>query len=107
METHDKKPRVFISHSSHDKQFVQYLARELRWFEFDVWYDEWEIAIGDSIVEKVFAGLDASDTLIVVLSPVSVESRWVKEELSTAVMRRISENDIRILPILIPTVSLT
>ena len=32
---------------------------------------------------------------------VSVNSRWVKEELNTAVMRRISENDLRILPVLI------
>jgi len=97
------KPRVFVSHSSQDKEVASELAWNLRLFQFEVWYDEWEIAVGDSIVDKVFDGLKASDTLIIVLSPASVQSRWVKEELNTAVMRRISENDICILPVLIET----
>lgn len=57
--------------------------------------------MGDSIVEKVFDGLSASDTLVVVLSPASVTSRWVKEELDASVMRRLSEGNIRILPVLL------
>ena len=99
----DTKPRVFVSHTSKDKPFVEQFAWDLRQFGIDVWYDEWEIAVGDSIVEKVFAGLDASDTLIVVLSPASVTSRWVNEELSVALMRRLSEANIRIVPVLIET----
>lgn len=98
-----KKPRIFISHSSHDKHFVDELARQIRRFDFEVWYDDWEIAVGDSIVEKVFAGLAASDALLLVLSRASVASRWVKEELDVAVMRRLSEKDIRILPVLAET----
>jgi hypothetical protein len=98
-----KKPRVFVSHSSADKSFVEELAMALRHFRFDVWYDDWEIAVGDSIVGKVFAGLDQSDALLVVLSRASVTSRWVKEELNVAVMRRLSANDIRILPLLVET----
>ena len=97
------QPRVFISHSSADKPFVRDLAVELRSHGLDVWYDDWEIAVGDSIIDKIFEGLRASDTLVVVLSPVSVASRWVKEELNTVVMRRVSENDIRILPVLLET----
>jgi len=95
------KPKVFISHSSQDKNFVESLAKDFRGLGINVWYDKWEIAVGDSIVDKIFEGLEASDTLVIVLSQVSVSSRWVKEELSTAVMRRISENNIRILPALI------
>ncbi len=75
------KTRVFVSHSSKDQQFVDQFASELRRFGFDVWYDQWEIAVGDSIVEKVFEGLEASDTLVIVLSTASIGSRWVKEEL--------------------------
>ncbi|MFA6980519.1 MAG: toll/interleukin-1 receptor domain-containing protein [Ignavibacteriaceae bacterium] len=97
------KPRVFISHSSKDKSFTEELAWNLSEFGFDVWFDKWEIAIGDSIVDKVFEGIKASDSLIIVLSEVSVNSRWVKEELNTALMRRISENDIKILPVMIET----
>ncbi len=94
------KPTVFISYSSQDKEFAAHLARSLRRSGFDVWYDEWEISIGDSIVDKVFDGIKDSDCLVIVLSPVSVSSSWVKEELNTAVMRRISERNIRILPVL-------
>ncbi len=99
----DTKPKAFVSHTSKDKHFVEQFAWDLRQFGIDVWYDEWEIAAGDSIVEKVFAGLDASDNLIVVLSTASVTSRWVNEELSVALMRRLSEANIRIIPVLIET----
>ncbi len=93
--------RVFISYSSQDKSFVRGLAFDLKDFGVNVWYDDWEIQVGDSIVEKIFDGLEISDILIVVLSPFSVASNWVKEELSTTVMRKISETSILILPILI------
>jgi len=46
--------RVFISHSSKDKDFTAKLAENLRLCRIVVWYDEWKIAVGDSIVEKVF-----------------------------------------------------
>lgn len=95
------KPRVFVSHSSVDTPFAKEVAVELGLFHFKVWYDDWEIAIGESIVERVFAGLNGSDVLLIVLSRAAVASRWVKEELDVAVMRRLSENDIRILPVLI------
>ena len=97
------KPRVFISCTAQDKDSARLLARKLRIFKHEVLYNEWEIAVGDSIVEKVFDGLKASDTLILVLSPSSVQSRCVREELNVAVMRRIPENDIRILPVMVAT----
>jgi hypothetical protein len=101
--------KIFISHSSADKDFVENLAWRLKRFGVDVWYDGWEIKVGDSIIEKVFDGLEKSDALVLVLSKASVKSRWVKEELNTAAIRRIDDNDILILPVLkedcdIPTV---
>jgi hypothetical protein len=101
--------KVFISHSSADKDFVETIAWRLKRFGVEVWYDGWEIKVGDSIVAKVFDGLEKSDALAIVLSNASVKSRWVKEELNTATIRRIDDNDILILPILkedcdIPTV---
>jgi hypothetical protein len=98
-----EKPRIFVSHTATDKVFARYIAFRLKELGYSVWFDDWEIAVGDSIVEKVFNGLGASDALIVVLSPTSVLSRWVKEELNVGVMRRIQAKDIRILPVLIET----
>ena len=95
------KARVFVSHSSKDKPFVRRLSEDLLDLGVPIWFDDWEIAPGDSIIERVYSGLDASDALLVVLSQESVKSRWVSEELSVAVMRRLSADDIRVIPVLL------
>ncbi|MGY3036156.1 hypothetical protein ACVIIV_005326 [Bradyrhizobium sp. USDA 4354] len=97
------KPRVFLSHSSKDKSAARKLAGRLSELDFEVWFDEWQIAVGDSIVEKVFSALSASDTLVVLLSRASVRSRWVTEELNSSVMRQLSDGGIRVLPVLCET----
>jgi len=100
----EKKPtsQIFISHSSEDWQFVYHsVALRLQGLGYKVWYDKWSIAVGDSIVEKIFSGLSESDALIIVLSKNSINSKWVKEELSFTVMRKLSDSDIRLFPVLI------
>jgi hypothetical protein len=66
-----------------------------------VWYDDWEIGIGDSIVAKIEEGLARNDTLIVLLSPASVESKWVRRELDTALMNQLAGHNVKIIPVLI------
>jgi predicted nucleotide-binding protein len=73
-------PSVFLSHSSKDKAFVRELADFLRKDgEIKVWLDEREIHPGANIVTKIAEGLD-SDFVLLILSPDSVDSAWVKEE---------------------------
>ena len=65
-----------------------------------VWWDEWEIKVGDSIVQKISEGITESAYLAVVLSPASVNSNWVQKELNSALMRQLSaERAITILPL--------
>ncbi len=97
---------VFISHSHKDKRFVEWLANSLAASGIDVWYDDWEIKVGDSILEKVNEGISQSDFLIVVLSKSSVNSRWVREELNAASAEMIEKAGIKILPVLIEDVEL-
>lgn len=92
--------RIFISYSNVDKKFVNELAQKLKIYGVSVWYDDWEIKVGDSIVDKVYAGLEKSDALVIVLSNESVKSKWVKEELNTAIIKKIQDNNIIILPVL-------
>lgn len=94
-------PRLFLSHSSKDKALVEKLARELSSESFSVWYDDWEIHVGDSIVEKINEGISTSDFLIVVLSRNSVSSKWVREELNAATIRNIRSKGAFILPVLL------
>ncbi|MHC1624010.1 MAG: toll/interleukin-1 receptor domain-containing protein [Candidatus Methanospirareceae archaeon] len=73
--------KVFISHSSVDKKFVQRLATDLRTREgIDAWFDQWEINPGDRIPERLEEGLSEAENFILVLSPDSVNSQWVKYE---------------------------
>jgi len=91
--------KVFISHSSEDHDFVLELAKKMKNDGIDVWVDDWEIKVGDSIIEKINYGLKKSSFLIVVLSKYSIESDWVKKELSSTIMRQLSGDNITILPV--------
>ncbi len=92
---------VFISYSHHDRKFVERLAKRLKKLEFDVWWDQWEIKVGDSIIQKVADGIKNSAFLVVVLSRNSVKSSWVQKELNTALGQQLAEKSITVLPILI------
>jgi hypothetical protein len=92
---------VFISYSSKDRSFVERLATDLRSRGLYVWFDQWELKIGDSLIEKINAGITSQDYLIVVLSKASVRSQWVMKELNAALMRELNERRVVVLPILI------
>jgi hypothetical protein len=93
--------RVFISHSSKDKPFVRKLVTELKKHQLNVWFDEQEINVGDSIVSRISGGLRDADYLVVVLSESSVASPWVQAELNSALMDQISGQGTAVLPVLI------
>jgi hypothetical protein len=73
--------RVFISHATEDKAaFVRPLAEALRQ-HYKVWYDEYELTIGDSLLKKINEGLASSDYGVVVLSPAFFQKKWPQAEL--------------------------
>ena len=100
-EAIESHPKVFISHASEDKSFVVPFATALRTKGIDAWVDQWEIKLGDSLVQKIFEeGIRSAAIVIVVLSKISVEKKWVKEELDAAVVGRINQTS-RLIPLLI------
>lgn len=93
---------LFISYSSKDREFVERLANDLKGLGIKVWWDQWEVRVGDSIIQKVGDGINQSAYLAAVLSPHSVKSDWVQRELGSALMKQLSaERGIRVLPLLI------
>jgi pyrimidine deaminase RibD-like protein len=94
------KPSAFISYSSQDNAFAERLASDLKARKLGVWFDKWEICVGDSLMQKIGQGIRENDYLIVVLSPDSVASEWVKKELAEAMQREIAEKRVVVLPIL-------
>ncbi len=93
-------PKAFLSYSHEDRETATRLAEALRASGVDVWFDRWEIVAGDSLVQKIFAeGLSGVNAFIVLISPHSVQSKWVREELDLAMVRRI-EGVTRIIPVI-------
>jgi len=75
---------IFVAHSSKDNRISKKIAEALKAERFAVWYDEWEIKVGDSISQRISSGLQQGDFLIIILSKDSVQSQWVQRELSAA-----------------------
>ena len=96
----EEEIKVFICHSSKDKKrFVDKLALELAEDDFNVFYDDWELDYGDSLI-KLFDKIEESDVFIIIISDDSVKSKWVKEELSAGFIRKIEEGT-KVIPIII------
>lgn len=92
---------IFLSHNSEDKPFVRELKIRLEAHGVrDVWLDEAEILVGDSLTIKIAEGLTKTKYIAVVLSPRSVKSSWVERELDIAINREITTGEVVVLPLL-------
>ena len=67
-------PTVFISHRGQETALAGKLATEIQQAGFQVWFDEWDIHIGDSIVERINNGLENAWYLILCYSNIGVLS---------------------------------
>ena len=77
-----KEYDVFISHAGEDKdEVVRPLANALRESGLSVWYDEFELSIGDSLRRKIDTGIARSRFGIVVLSTHFFAKGWPQYEL--------------------------
>jgi hypothetical protein len=90
---------VFICHASEDKPVAREVASSLKKLGAEVWLDEWEIRVGESIVQKIGDALGKVSHLIVLLSQNSVVKPWVQKEFSSALMRQLSHKSIIVLPL--------
>jgi hypothetical protein len=91
---------AFISHAGEDKEdFAEPLANELENLGLNVWYDDFELSVGDHIPSEIERGLNNSDYGIVVLSEAFFEKSWTQEELNSLIQRDVSESNKVILPI--------
>lgn len=92
---------VFLCHASADKPFVRQVANDLAAAGFNVWLDEFEIKVGESIVEKISKATAECDALILFVSEHSARSEWVKREWQSTLSRSLSGRGGRVLPALV------
>jgi hypothetical protein len=96
-----KIPGVFISHNHEDKTFVRRLGSDLAAKGVRPWIDEAEINIGESLISKISIAIDEMDYFAIVLSPRSVASAWVQQELEQALTTQIASHKVKVMPILL------
>ena len=95
----NKEFDVFISHASEDKDdVVRPLAVALLNEGLTVWYDEFELKIGDSLRRKIDKGLANSRFGIVVLSKDFIKKGWTNYELDGIITKSVTGEQV-ILPI--------
>jgi dTDP-4-dehydrorhamnose 3,5-epimerase len=92
---------VFISHAYEDKAAIaRPLAEALRARGWSVWFDEFQVALGDSLRQSIDRGLAEARYGVVILSRNFFAKRWTRRELDGLVAREIAgENQNMILPV--------
>jgi hypothetical protein len=91
---------VFISHATEDKREVaRPLAKALHELGLRVWYDEFELRVGDSLRRRIDNGLARSRFGIVVLSPAFFAKNWPQYELDGLVAKEMQDRRKVILPL--------
>jgi len=92
---------AFISHRGSDAQQAERLANEICNAGHQAWLDEWEINVGNSIVERINAGLAGVTYLVLCYSSAGVLSPWMSREWMSALARQLNGYDVKILPVLL------
>lgn len=98
-EDYGKEYDVFISHASEDKEAVaRPLAEVLKNNGISVWYDEFELRIGDSLRRKIDKGIANSNFGVIVISRDFINKGWTNYELDGLITRAVNGEQI-MLPI--------
>ena len=98
-EVSNKTYDVFISHASEDKNEIVYpLATILKNADLSVWYDEFEMKIGDSLRRKIDNGIANSRFGIVVISRDFISKGWTNYELD-GIITKVTTGEQVLLPI--------
>lgn len=78
---------LFLSYSSQDRPRAKELADALTAQGFSVWWDR-KIPTGEAFDDELGRQIEAARAIVVLWSPNSVASRWVKDEASEGLSRK-------------------
>jgi len=92
---------VFLSHATPDKPAVEALAHRLQDAGLKPFLDKWHLIPGRSIQKSLETALDQSRSYAVCIGPGGI-GRWQEEEMRSALDDRVQNNDIPVIPVLLP-----
>src|SRR5438552_3982352 len=76
--------KVFLSHARKDAELARKLAARLTRAGFKVWLSEDQIAPGENWATKTGKALEASELMVILLTPRSMESDSVRQNIEFA-----------------------
>lgn len=95
------KPDIFISHSSRDKNAALNLATTLNFCSIDVWLDDWELEVGQSLTDEIAKAMEDSRYIVILITENYNKTVWTKTEYKKAVSREQKENRTVMLPLIV------
>lgn len=97
---------IFISHASADDDFVKKLRIALEESGIPVWVDSRKLRGGDKLAPEIETAIAQAPQVIVVLSPNTINSPWVRREIQQAlqVEKQRKDDGYRVIPLLLPGV---
>jgi hypothetical protein len=90
---------LFISYSTKDKEFVYRLHNDLQAKGVRCWKDDHNMRGGKKVHEQIDRAIQMQDKLLLILSPASMTSEWVKSEIAKARKREVQEKRQILFPI--------
>ena len=95
------KPNIFLSHSSRDKPAALQLVDTLNFCAVDVWLDDWELEIGQSLTDEIAKAMEDSRYIVILITENYNKTVWTKTEYKKALSREQKEERTVMLPIII------
>ena len=98
---------IFISHATKDDGFVTELREALALERLSVWVDSRSLRGGDKLAPQIERAIEEARQVIVVLSPNTINSPWVRKEIEKALEVEQTRKDegYRVVPLLLPGVT--
>ncbi len=91
-------PKVFLSYATEDREIASLVATSLQSAGIDTWWDMWEISAGDSLRQKIDAGIGGCTHFVVLVTPTSIQKPWVNQEMDAGFVRML-DSKARFVPL--------
>ncbi len=84
-------PKVFLSYAWENSALAEKVATALQANGIDTWWAQWCISAGDSLRQKIDAGLGECTHFVVLLTPESINRPWVNQEMDAGLVLRLTD----------------
>jgi hypothetical protein len=89
--------RIFISYARKDGSVLaEFLHERLTFCGYDVWKDNHDLGFGENFPGGIASALESSQEFIILISPASINSEWVMNEVNMAMAA-----SLKIMPIVL------